>query len=112
MQTPLTATSDPPDHLAAAAAPTAGVVALPGGILASAVADAPLEPPFGQAAALRCLDRAQRARRGSDRVHLAITTDGHQALGEVPLNRTTGSIGYIVGAAHRDSGWQCALLER
>lgn len=26
---------------------------------------------------------------------------GHQALGEVLLNRTTGSIGYIVGAAHR-----------
>ncbi|MEU0213096.1 GNAT family N-acetyltransferase [Streptomyces canus] len=32
---------------------------------------------------------------------LAITTNGQQALGEVLLNQATGSIGYIVGAAHR-----------
>ncbi|KAF5991098.1 GNAT family N-acetyltransferase [Streptomyces sp. WAC00263] len=61
----------------------------------------PLESPFGQAAALRYLRSAQQARHANDRIHLAITTDGHQALGEVLLNRATGSIGYIVGAAHR-----------
>ncbi|MFJ8026026.1 GNAT family N-acetyltransferase [Streptomyces sp. NPDC096311] len=61
----------------------------------------PLASPFGQAAALRYLHSAERARRDNDRIHLAITTDGHQALGEVLLNRATGSIGYIVGAAHR-----------
>ncbi|WP_457756410.1 GNAT family N-acetyltransferase [Streptomyces mirabilis] len=61
----------------------------------------PLESPFGQAAALRYLRSAQQARHANDRIHLAITTDGHQALGELLLNRATGSIGYIVGAAHR-----------
>ncbi|WP_406514991.1 GNAT family N-acetyltransferase [Streptomyces sp. NBC_00873] len=61
----------------------------------------PLGSPFGQAAALSYLHSAQRARQGNGRIHLAITTDGHQPLGEVLLNRTTGSIGYIVGAAHR-----------
>lgn len=61
----------------------------------------PLESPFGQAAALRYLHSAQRARRDGNRIHLAITTDGHQARGEVQLNRATGSIGYVVGAAHR-----------
>ncbi|MFK4111090.1 GNAT family N-acetyltransferase [Streptomyces sp. NPDC002176] len=61
----------------------------------------PLESPFGQAAAQRYLHSTERARRNNDRIHLAITTDGHQALGEVLLNRATGSIGYIVGAAHR-----------
>ncbi|MEU1106591.1 GNAT family N-acetyltransferase [Streptomyces tibetensis] len=61
----------------------------------------PLESPFDQAAALRYLHSAQQARRGNERIHLAITTDGQQALGEVLLNQATGSIGYIVGAAHR-----------
>ncbi|WP_446040145.1 GNAT family N-acetyltransferase [Streptomyces sp. SID1121] len=61
----------------------------------------PLESPFGQAAAQRYLHSTRQARRGNERIHLAITTDGHQALGEVLLNRATGSIGYIVGAAHR-----------
>ncbi|MER7407427.1 GNAT family N-acetyltransferase [Streptomyces sp. NPDC000070] len=61
----------------------------------------PLESPFGQAAALRYLHSAHQARLGNERIHLAITADGHQALGEVLLNRATGSIGYIVGAAHR-----------
>jgi len=61
----------------------------------------PLESPFGQAAALRYLHSAERARRDNNRIHLAITTDGHQVLGEVQLNCATGSIGYIVGAAHR-----------
>ncbi|MET7780542.1 GNAT family N-acetyltransferase [Streptomyces sp. NPDC005388] len=61
----------------------------------------PLESPFDQTAALRYLHSAQQARRGNERIHLAITTDGQQALGEVLLNQATGSIGYIVGAAHR-----------
>ncbi|MEV5788023.1 GNAT family N-acetyltransferase [Streptomyces sp. NPDC052287] len=61
----------------------------------------PLESPFGQTAALQYLHSAEQARRDNIRIHLAITTDGHQALGEILLNRATGSIGYIVGAAHR-----------
>ncbi|MER6976764.1 GNAT family N-acetyltransferase [Streptomyces carpinensis] len=64
----------------------------------------PLETPFDQAAALRYLDSARQARRGNERIHLAITTDGRRALGEVLLNRATGSVGYIVGAAHRGQG--------
>ncbi|WP_329019162.1 GNAT family N-acetyltransferase [Streptomyces sp. NBC_01601] len=64
----------------------------------------PLESPFGQAAALRYLHSAAQARRNGERIHLAITTDGHQARGEILLNRVTGSIGYIVGAAHRGQG--------
>lgn len=72
----------------------------------------PLESPFGQDAALRYLRSAQQARHANDRIHLAITTDGHQALGEVLLNRATGSIGYIVGAPTGDNDWQCALFER
>jgi RimJ/RimL family protein N-acetyltransferase len=61
----------------------------------------PLETPFDRAAALRYLHSTERARRDNNRIHLAITTDGQQVLGEVLLNRATGSIGYIVGAAHR-----------
>ncbi|MEU6924083.1 GNAT family N-acetyltransferase [Streptomyces sp. NPDC046631] len=41
---------------------------------------------------------AQQARHADDRFNLAISADGHQALGEVLLNCATGS---IVGAAHR-----------
>jgi RimJ/RimL family protein N-acetyltransferase len=61
----------------------------------------PLESPFDAAAALRYLTRAHEAHDRHQRTHWAITTDGKQAQGEVLLNRTTGSIGYIVGAAHR-----------
>ncbi|MFF2132077.1 GNAT family N-acetyltransferase [Streptomyces olivochromogenes] len=64
----------------------------------------PLESPFDQAAAVRYLHSAQRTRRDNDRIHLAITTDGCQALGEILLNRATGGIGYIVGATHRGQG--------
>ncbi|MFE5144505.1 GNAT family N-acetyltransferase [Streptomyces fagopyri] len=64
----------------------------------------PLESPFGQAAAVRYLRNAQQARQDDERIHLAITTDGCQSLGEVLLNRTTGSIGYVVGAGHRGQG--------
>jgi RimJ/RimL family protein N-acetyltransferase len=61
----------------------------------------PLESPFDQAAAVRYLYSAHQARRRNERIHLAITTDGQQALGEVLLNQATGSMGYIVGAANR-----------
>jgi len=61
----------------------------------------PLESPFDQAAARRYLHRAQQAQQGSERRHLAITEDGRQVLGEILLNRTYGSIGYVIGAAHR-----------
>ncbi|MFJ8007273.1 GNAT family N-acetyltransferase [Streptomyces fagopyri] len=61
----------------------------------------PLETPFDPAAALRYLNNAHQARQGNERIHLAVTTDGHQALGEILLNQVTSSIGYIVGTAHR-----------
>jgi RimJ/RimL family protein N-acetyltransferase len=61
----------------------------------------PLESPFDQAAAQRYLDSAHQARKNNQRLHLAITVDGYQALGEVMLNQTTGGISYVVGAAHR-----------
>ncbi|MEU7004295.1 GNAT family N-acetyltransferase [Nonomuraea sp. NPDC046570] len=61
----------------------------------------PLESPFDQAAARRYLDNAHRARKENKRLHLAITIDDQQPLGEVLLNQTTGSISYVVGAAHR-----------
>ncbi|MFH9432228.1 GNAT family N-acetyltransferase [Streptomyces sp. NPDC017615] len=64
----------------------------------------PLASPFGRADALRYLHNAGRARLSGERLHLAITTDGHQARGEILLNRVTGSIGYMVGAAHRGQG--------
>lgn len=61
----------------------------------------PLASPFDRAAARRYLLSAHQARHGHERIHLAITTDGQQAMGEVLLNLTTGGIGYIVGAFHR-----------
>lgn len=61
----------------------------------------PLEAPFDAAAALRYLTNAQAAHDSNQRTHWAITTDGEQTKGEVLLNRATGSIGYVVGAAHR-----------
>jgi RimJ/RimL family protein N-acetyltransferase len=57
----------------------------------------PLASPFDLAAARTYLDKA----RSTGRVHLAITVDGHQALGEVLLNPASSSIGYVVGVAHR-----------
>ncbi|ACU73682.1 GCN5-related N-acetyltransferase [Catenulispora acidiphila DSM 44928] len=61
----------------------------------------PLESPFDEAAALRYLRSAQLAKRENKRLHLAITVDGRQALGEILLGLTTHSIGYAVGTAHR-----------
>lgn len=61
----------------------------------------PLESPFDLTAARRYLHRAQEAQCNGERIHLAITTDGQRALGEVLLNRVTRSLGYAVGATHR-----------
>jgi RimJ/RimL family protein N-acetyltransferase len=61
----------------------------------------PLVSPFGPAAARDFLDVARRAHAEDQRIHLAITTDGGEAKGDVLLNRSLGSIGYVVGAAHR-----------
>ncbi|WP_248965062.1 GNAT family N-acetyltransferase [Sphaerisporangium perillae] len=66
----------------------------------------PLVTPFDLAAARGYLERARRARAAGDRVHLAVTTDGGAAKGEVLLGGIarddgTASIGYAIGAAHR-----------
>lgn len=61
----------------------------------------PLESPFDQAAALRYLRNARQARLDGRRIHLAITLDGQQALGEILLGLATSSLGYAVGTAHR-----------
>ncbi len=58
----------------------------------------PRVSPFDLAAAR---DHLVRVRTDHDRVHLAITTDGGQAKGEVLLNKSNDSLGYIVGSAHR-----------
>jgi RimJ/RimL family protein N-acetyltransferase len=57
----------------------------------------PLPSPFDLEAARDYLADAGR----SQRVQLAITTDGLQVRGEVRLNCITGGISYVVGAAHR-----------
>ncbi|MER8033088.1 GNAT family protein [Streptomyces bauhiniae] len=67
----------------------------------------PLAAPFDAAAARAYLDGAIGAPR---RLHLAITTDGRTALGEVLLNRDSRSIGYVVGAAHRGRGLAARAL--
>lgn len=69
----------------------------------------PLASPFDHAAARDYLARARGARAAGDRVHLAITTEGQQAKGEVLLSRGgwergAASIGYAVGPAHRGQG--------
>ncbi len=64
----------------------------------------PFDSPFDLAAARRYLEGARRGARDDLRVHLAITTDGQTALGEVVLNRATGGISYVVGAPHRGRG--------
>ena len=61
----------------------------------------PFVSPFDLAAARDHLRKGRRARIDGRRIHLAITTDGRQARGEVLLNRSFGGIGYVVGAAHR-----------
>ena len=64
----------------------------------------PLESPFDEAAALRYLRNAQQARRDGKRIHLAITLDGEQAMGEVLIGLASRSIGYAVGTAYRGQG--------
>ncbi len=71
----------------------------------------PLESPFDHAAALRYLSDVEQAHRGNRRLHLAVTTDGRAALGEVQLNRATGSIGYIIGGDHRGQGLAVRALQ-
>jgi RimJ/RimL family protein N-acetyltransferase len=70
----------------------------------------PIESPFDLAAARRYLARARSAQSDGTGVHLAVTTDGVLALGEVILfarpaaGRRTAEIGYTVGAAYRGQG--------
>jgi RimJ/RimL family protein N-acetyltransferase len=64
----------------------------------------PLVSPFGLPAARDYLAMVRRARAGGERIHLAITTDGGRALGEVMINLAQATIGYVVGTAHRGQG--------
>ncbi|MHA6759277.1 GNAT family N-acetyltransferase [Streptacidiphilus sp. PAMC 29251] len=61
----------------------------------------PLASPFDLQAAQEHLERVRRRRIDGHRIHLAITTDGRHPQGEVLLNLSSRSIGYVVGAAHR-----------
>ncbi|MEU8364268.1 GNAT family N-acetyltransferase [Nonomuraea sp. NPDC048882] len=61
----------------------------------------PLAAPFTLSAARDYLGRARVNQADGRQLQLAITTDGGRAKGEVRLNRSTGTISYIVGAAHR-----------
>jgi RimJ/RimL family protein N-acetyltransferase len=61
----------------------------------------PFASPFDLHAAREHLDKVRKARIEGRRIHLAITTDGRQPQGEVHLNVSSRSIGYVVGAAHR-----------
>ncbi|MEU7886832.1 GNAT family N-acetyltransferase [Microbispora bryophytorum] len=65
----------------------------------------PLRAPFDQTAARAYLDQARRQRAHGARLQLAITTDGHQPLGEILLFPTGAGreveLAYAVGAAYR-----------
>jgi RimJ/RimL family protein N-acetyltransferase len=61
----------------------------------------PLASPFDLNAAREYLELIHRTRAEGQRLHLAITIDGHTPLGEVLLNLTRGTMGYAVGSAHR-----------
>lgn len=61
----------------------------------------PLASPFDLDAAREYLEMIDRTRAEGQRLHLAITADGHEPLGEVLLNLSRGTMGYGVGAAHR-----------
>lgn len=112
MQTPLTATSDPPDHLAAAAAPTAGVVALPGGILASAAADAPLEPPFGQAPHCDVWTGHNEPGVGTTGFTWPSPPTGTRHWKKSRSTEPPAASATSWAPPTGDSGWQCALFER
>ena len=64
----------------------------------------PLVSPFDLPAARDHLEMARRSRAGGERIHLAITTDGGRARGEVMINLAQATIGYVVGTAHRGQG--------
>ncbi|MEV8631516.1 GNAT family N-acetyltransferase [Streptosporangium sp. NPDC051023] len=69
----------------------------------------PLVSPFDLEAARVYLKRARERRAAGQRIQLAITVDGGEALGEVLLMRSgsgleVAEIGYSVGAAHRGRG--------
>jgi RimJ/RimL family protein N-acetyltransferase len=61
----------------------------------------PLASPFDRPAARRYLDQARQAVRRGERTQLAITTDGREARGEIRLNRSLGTISYVVGPKYR-----------
>jgi RimJ/RimL family protein N-acetyltransferase len=64
----------------------------------------PLESPFDAAAARRYLVRAADRARTGEALHLAVTTQGTDPLGEVLLfdrGGGTGELGYVIGAAYR-----------
>ncbi|GGP16417.1 GNAT family N-acetyltransferase [Nonomuraea glycinis] len=61
----------------------------------------PLASPFGLDEARAYLEMVRRTRAAGDRLHLAITTDGHKPLGEVLVSLSRASMGYAIGAAHR-----------
>ncbi|MGW1892353.1 GNAT family N-acetyltransferase [Streptomyces sp. NPDC002004] len=65
---------------------------------------APLRSPmqrFGPVEASEHLEMIHHARAAGQRLHLAITADGHRPLGEVSLHITRATIGYAIGTAHR-----------
>ncbi|GAA3083052.1 GNAT family N-acetyltransferase [Streptosporangium carneum] len=69
----------------------------------------PLVSPFDLEAARVYLKRARERRAAAQRVQLAITLDGGEAMGEVLLMRSgpgleVAEIGYSVGAAYRGRG--------
>ncbi len=69
----------------------------------------PLVSPFDLEAARVYLKRARERRAAGQRIQLAITTDGGEAMGEVLLMRSgpgleVAEIGYSVGAAYRGRG--------
>ncbi|WP_217518577.1 GNAT family N-acetyltransferase [Streptomyces lunaelactis] len=61
----------------------------------------PLASPFDLDAARQYLEMIHRTRVEGQRLHLAITVDGHKPLGEVLLNLSRGTMGYGVGTPHR-----------
>ena len=68
----------------------------------------PVETPFDLSAAQRYLEKARATRADRRGLHLAITRDGEEPLGEVLLFRLDGDsileLGYSIGPAHRGAG--------
>jgi RimJ/RimL family protein N-acetyltransferase len=62
----------------------------------------PLASPFDATAATAYLERAHTLT--ATRLQLAITTDGHDPLGEVMLDLPTAIAGYVVGRKYRRQG--------